>query len=94
MKLTVTKTHDNPNAAMGYKSKIGNSTPINPYYSTEYTCKIGAITIATLSFANGKLKNFDLKTDKTTSDGASIYFDLVGKSYDEVITLLNLWLNE
>jgi hypothetical protein len=94
MKLTITKTYDNPNAASGYKGKIGNLTPINPYHSTVYVCKIGAVTIAFLSFANGKLKNYDLKTDKTSSDGTSIYFELVGKSYDEVITLLNLWLNE
>ena len=94
MKLTITKTYDNPNSARGYKGKIGNLLPISPYHSTCYSCKIGAITIATLSFADGKLDNFDLKTDKTSSDGKSIYFDLIGKSYDEMITLLNLWLNE
>lgn len=94
MEMTITKIYDNPNAAMGYKGKLGNLTPINPYHSTEYMCKIGAINIAFLSFADNKLKNFDLKTDKTSSDGKSIYFDLIGKSYDEIITLLNLWLNE
>jgi hypothetical protein len=94
MKLTITKTYDNPNAARGYKGKIGNLIPINPYHSEGYICKIGAITIASLSFANGKLDNFDLKTDKTSSDGTSIYFTLIGKSYNEVINLLNTWLNE
>lgn len=94
MELKITKTYDNPNAAAGYKGKIGNLEPINSYHSKEYICKIGSITIAFLSFADDKLKNFDLKTDRTSSDGTSIYFDLVGKSYDEVVTLLNLWLNE
>jgi hypothetical protein len=94
MKLTIIKTYDNPNAAMGYKGKVGNLVAINPYHSTEYSCKIGAITIAILSFADGKLKNFDLKTDKTSSDGTSIYFDLIGKSYEEVIELITIWLNE
>jgi len=94
MKLTTTKTYDNPNAAMGYKGKMGNLTPISPFHSTEYSCKIGAITIAFLSFADGKLRNYDLKTDKTSSDGTSIYFDLIGKSYEEVIELITNWLNE
>ena len=90
MQLIVTKTYDNPNCASGYKGK----TPINPYHGTEYVCKIGGIIIATLSFADNKLKNFDLKTDKKTSEGLSIYFDLIGKSYDEIIVILNTWLNE
>lgn len=94
MKLTITKTYDNPNSARGYKGKIGNLEPISPYHSKSYTCKIGAIIIADLYFADGKLDNFDLKTDKKSSDGTSIYFDLVGKSYEEVINLLNTWLNE
>lgn len=94
MKLTIIKTYDEPNSALGYKGKIGNLEPINPHHATEYVCKIGAITIAFLSFADNKLKNFDLKTDKKTSEGLSIYFDLVGKSYEEVISLLNTWLNE
>ena len=94
MKLTIIKTYDNPNCASGYKGKIGNLVPINSFHGTDYTCKIGAITIAFLSFADNKLKNFDLKTDKTSSDGTSIYFDLIGKSYEEVINLLNIWLNE
>jgi hypothetical protein len=94
MKFTITKTYDNPNAARGYKGKLGNLIPISPYHSEGYTCKIGAITIAFLSFANGKLDNFDLKTDKTSSDGTSIYFYLIGKSYDEVISILNAWLEE
>ena len=94
MKLTITKTYDNQNSAMGYKGKIGNLEPISPFHSTEYNCKIGAITVAFLSFADNKLKNFNLKTDKTSSDGTSIYFDLIGKSYEEVINLLINWLNE
>jgi hypothetical protein len=94
MKLTITKTYNNPNAARGYKGKIGNLIPISPYHSEVYTCKIGAITIASLSFADGKLDNFDLKTDKTSSDGRSIYFTLIGKSYEEIISLLNTWLAE
>jgi hypothetical protein len=94
MKLSIIKTYDNANSASGYKGKIGNLQPINLYHSTEYSCKIGAITIAFLSFADNKLKNFDLKTDKTSSDGTSIYFDLIGKSYEEVVNLLNTWLNE
>ena len=94
MKLTITKTYDNPNSARGYKGKIGNLEPISPYHATGYKCKIGAIDIAYLSFADGKLDNFDLKTDKTSSDGTSIYFYLIGKSYDEVISILNTWLEE
>jgi hypothetical protein len=94
MKLTITKTYDNPNAAMGYKGKPGDLTPINPYHSTEYSCKIGAVTIAFLSFGDGKLRNFDLKTDKKASDGSDIYFELIGKSYEEIIELLTIWLNE
>ena len=90
--LKIVKTYDNPNAASGYKGTAKNLIAVNPYHAEDYSLSIGSIIISTLSFRNNQLFNYSLNTTETSEDGTSIYFTLVGKSYEEVISLIKEWL--
>jgi hypothetical protein len=90
MKLTVIKTYDNPECASGYHGKF----KVGIYHASTYSLSIGAVNLTSLNFKDGKLSSFNMDVNKTSEDGSSIYFEMIGKSLDETIRLITKWLEE
>ena len=94
MELKITKIHDNPSAANGYVRTAGNIKPIGEtYHLEEFLFTIGSIKIGRFVFKNNKCSDFTLNTSNTLDDDLDVYFLLKGKSFDEIVTIVNKWLN-
>ena len=93
MKLKITKTYDNPSAANSYIRTAGNIKPIGEtHHLEEFLFTIGIVKIGKFIFKNNKCSDFTLTTSNTLDDD-DVYFLLKGKSFDEVVTIVNKWLN-